>query len=315
MPTENRSCNTDPRDVFIRLNPLGLGEEELRKDTTGFEDQRTHSDYLLFLAGYRESHPETQPNPEPIAWMVGTAFWWTKEEAERDAAATGLPVVGLGPMTGAAPAGQHHGEPLPITNDMHRLMEACRIGEFKEEGGSETVEGLAVASLDAKSTMGHDADSYMAGYSAALYEQAEPFIWLSVNSQHQGEPVAWIDAEPFFGLLETLRSKIGYAIQFPVNCDAFKDGISKVWATIESLEKCVAIAAQQTYAHPGEVERLRAALKFYADREHYHFESGNWDTVSGEPLNILWCGDEPDFIEDGTVARNALSASPEPEAT
>ncbi|MEE9944014.1 hypothetical protein ACNPNU_05320 [Pseudomonas shirazica] len=64
----------------------------------------------------------------------------------------------------------------------------------------------------------------------------------------------------------------------------------------------------KVYAHadPGEVERLREALKFYADREHYHFESGNWDTVSGEPLNILWCGDEPDFIEDGSVARAAL---------
>ena len=99
MPTENRSSNTDPRDVFIRLNPLGLGEAELRKDSTGFEDQRTHSDYLLFLAGYRETHPEPQPHPEPIAWTVGTAFWWTKEEAERDAAATGLPIVGLGPMT------------------------------------------------------------------------------------------------------------------------------------------------------------------------------------------------------------------------
>ncbi len=99
MPTENRSSNTDPRDVFIRLNPLGLGEEELRKDCTGFEDQRTHSDYLLFLASYRETHPEPQPHPEPIAWMVGTAFWWTKEEAERDAAATGLPIVGLGPIT------------------------------------------------------------------------------------------------------------------------------------------------------------------------------------------------------------------------
>jgi len=61
-----------------------------------------------------------------------------------------------------------------------------------------------------------------------------------------------------------------------------------------------------TQADPGEVERLRATLKFYADREHYHFESGDWDTVSGEPLNILWRGEEPDFIEDGTVARDAL---------
>ncbi|WP_170303992.1 hypothetical protein [Pseudomonas asiatica] len=73
MPTENRSSNTDPRDVFIRLNPLGLGEEELRKDSSGFEDQRTHSDYLLFLAGYRETHPEPQQHTEqhqgePVAW-------------------------------------------------------------------------------------------------------------------------------------------------------------------------------------------------------------------------------------------------------
>jgi len=112
MPTENRSSNTDPRDVFIRLNPLGLGEAELRKDSTGFEDQRTHSDYLLFLAGYRETHSGPQPIPEPIAWMVGTAFWWTKEEAERDAAATGLPIVGLGPMTDAAPAEQQQGDPV-----------------------------------------------------------------------------------------------------------------------------------------------------------------------------------------------------------
>jgi len=43
--------------------------------------------------------PAPQPHPEPIAWMVGTAFWWTKEEAERDAAETGLQIVGLGPMT------------------------------------------------------------------------------------------------------------------------------------------------------------------------------------------------------------------------
>ena len=70
--------------------------------------------------------------------------------------------------------------------------------------------------------------------------------------------------------------------------------------------------AEQHQGEPGEVERLRAALKFYANREHYHFESGNWDTVSGEPLNILWCGDEPDFIENGSVARAALSASAEP---
>ncbi|MHC5125532.1 hypothetical protein ACYST8_05625 [Pseudomonas inefficax] len=50
------------------------------------------------------TQPAPQPHPEPIAWMVDTAFWWTKEEAERDAAATGLPIVGLGPMPDAGEA-------------------------------------------------------------------------------------------------------------------------------------------------------------------------------------------------------------------
>lgn len=122
--------------------------------------------------------PAPQPHPEPIAWMVGTAIWWTKEEGERDAAATGLPIVGLGPMTD--------------TSELEQLVDA--------------------------------------------------------NTEY----------------------------------------------------------ARRHLENQVEVERLRAALKFYADREHYHFESDDWDSVSGEPLNILWRGEEPDFIEDGTVARGAL---------
>ncbi len=69
---------------------------------------------------------------------------------------------------------------------------------------------------------------------------------------------------------------------------------------------------QQLKAAQAENSRLRGALKFYADSEHYHFESDNWDSVSGEPSNILWHSDDPDFIEDGEVARAALSASAEP---
>ena len=76
----------------------------------------------------------------------------------------------------------------------------------------------------------------------------------------------------------------------------YREGISKHWKTI--CDQRVTI------------DRLTAALRFYAEREHYHFESGNWDAVSGEPLNILWCGDEPDFIEDGSVARAALERRP-----
>lgn len=83
---------------------------------------------------------------------------------------------------------------------------------------------------------------------------------------------------------------------------------------VHSLEQRRHAEQQACQAAERRVGELEAALKFYADREHYHFESGNWDTVSSEPLNILWCGDEPDYIEDGTVARAALNPTAEAES-
>lgn len=43
----------DPRDLFVSLNPLGLDDSELEMDSSGFADQRTNGDYLVFLAGYK----------------------------------------------------------------------------------------------------------------------------------------------------------------------------------------------------------------------------------------------------------------------
>lgn len=43
----------DPRDLFVSLDPVGLDVGELEKNNTGFADQRTHGDYLVFLAGYK----------------------------------------------------------------------------------------------------------------------------------------------------------------------------------------------------------------------------------------------------------------------
>lgn len=203
MPTENRSSNTrEQLDALWR----DIQDSALRSEDPP---------HVRFAAAILAC-PTPQPHPEPIAWMVGTAIWWTKEEAERDAAATGLQIFGLGPMTGAAPDEQRHGEP---------------VAWLCEDGS----------------------DAWTA-------EKKNDAI------AHNGTPGATIAAK----------------------------------------------YTQPLYTHsdPGEVERLRAALKFYADGEHYHFESGKWDTVSGEPLNILWCGDEPDFIEDGTVARAALKRQP-----
>lgn len=135
-------------------------------------------------------------------------------------------------------------------------------------------------------------------------------------TKHQGEPVALParkaqrvtdDHAAGWNAYHDEIAKLG-----PLYTHADPGKVERLQQQIEQLKGGGQLLVQDRNELRGEVERLRAALKFYADREHYHFESGNWDTVSGEPLNILWCGDEPDFIEDGTVARNALSASAEP---
>lgn len=45
------SAGVDDRDLFIAANPTGATAAELRKDTSGFIDDRTHADYLIFKAG------------------------------------------------------------------------------------------------------------------------------------------------------------------------------------------------------------------------------------------------------------------------
>ncbi|MNG92659.1 hypothetical protein D3C79_515990 [compost metagenome] len=244
--------------------------------------------------------------------MVGTAIWWTKEEAERDAAATGLPIVGLGPMAGIAPVVQRQGEPLPITNDMHRLMEACRIGEFKDESGSETVEALAVASLDAKSSMGHDDDSYMAGYSAALYEQAEPFIWMALNSQRQGAPAAWR------GLNELGEVVTEWIDGAPPSNMVDLSGNPASFARIE-----------QAYTHtdPGEVEQAKAAHRKHAaeliasrvllreERDTLRAQLAERDALLRKISGYHWANVDPEErARTRAELRDMLSASAEPEA-
>lgn len=90
------------------------------------------------------SEPAPQPHPDPIAWMVGTAIWWTKEEAERDAAETGLPIVGLGPMAGVAPAQQHQGEPVALPERKEPTQHwVVPGGVHKVEGWNACLEEIA----------------------------------------------------------------------------------------------------------------------------------------------------------------------------
>ena len=60
-----------------------------------------------------------------------------------------------------------------------------------------------------------------------------------------------------------------------------------------------------------ERDRMTEALKYYADGEHFYLANEDaWDTVSGEPLNILHhddgFGESEGYVEDGSIARAAL---------
>jgi len=104
MPTENRSSTIEQHDhiegIIDMVSVPRYTLENILKDGSCKPEV-----YASFRQAYQDirallDQPAQQPHAEPIAWMVGTAIWWTKEEAERDAAATGLPVVAIGPVAG-----------------------------------------------------------------------------------------------------------------------------------------------------------------------------------------------------------------------
>ncbi|MDD2108440.1 hypothetical protein [Pseudomonas asiatica] len=136
MPTENRSSNTEM---------VSVPREPTREMLNGVCMHPDLARSLWSALLKNAPQPATQSHAEPIAWMVGTAFWWTREEAERDAAATGLPIVGLGPM----PALQ--GEPA----------------WFMTEGGVSAMHAKAKAISDQQ---GLDTSAY----SVPLYTHADP---------------------------------------------------------------------------------------------------------------------------------------------
>ena len=135
MPTENRSSNTEmlcvPRQLLERVTGI-------KNKSYDIEDAMLAGSQLRTLL----AQPAPPPHAEPIAWMVGTTFWWTKEVAERDSAATGLPIVGLGPMTGIAPAEQHQGEPV-ATLLIDEYFDNREVGEVDVQLDTKACETLA----------------------------------------------------------------------------------------------------------------------------------------------------------------------------
>lgn len=131
MPTENRSSNTEmvsapfqreDRYIVVKRSDLAKVPVAYRSALVDplfhLQAHLPQRECLVIESDWPEyeptwaaikarvtGQPAPQPHPEPIAWMVGTAIWRTKEEAERDAAETGMPMIPVGPMTGAGDIG------------------------------------------------------------------------------------------------------------------------------------------------------------------------------------------------------------------
>jgi len=113
MPTENRSSTIEQHDHIEGIIDMVSVPRVLTREMLNGVCMHPDLARSLWSALLQNApQPTPQPHPDPIAWMVGTAIWWTKEEAARDAAATGLPIVGLGPMPTTASTKQRQGEPV-----------------------------------------------------------------------------------------------------------------------------------------------------------------------------------------------------------
>ncbi len=163
MPTENRSSNTEMVSVpegFMLVERSIWTEQQVEAATaciTRLKGVPGMRDCDLAMAAIDAAQckapdialsdllPTLQPHPDPIAWMVGTAIWWTKEEAERDAAETGLPVVAIGPV---ADPGQ-----------VERLKQELLVS--RAQGRAEVVE--MIAQLDAETGLDEFSGSHQIG--------------------------------------------------------------------------------------------------------------------------------------------------------
>ncbi|MFG0272734.1 hypothetical protein [Pseudomonas sp. zjy_14] len=260
MPTENRSSNTEmvstpfqredryiviKRSDLDKLHPSYKGNFLLELNC--ISAQMPSRECLVIESDWPEykpawaaiearvtGKPAPQPHPEPIAWMVGTAFWWTKEEAERDAAATGLPIVGLGPM--------------PTRQD--------EPAWFMTEGGVSAMHAKAKAMSDQQ---GLDTSSYC----VPLYTHADA----GEVERLQGLLEAYMNAEAEKGIelvkLRTERKRMDEAL---VACSNERDELRKANTELEDqvssdFKVIDDLRAQQ--AERGAL--LREALEFIDD--------------------------------------------------
>ncbi|MCV9917760.1 hypothetical protein OIU19_03060 [Pseudomonas sp. BT-42-2] len=187
-------------------------------------------------------HLAPEPSPqhaEPIAWMVGTAIWWTKEEAERDAEATGLPAVPVGPMfdTGEVERQKSRAD----TNALNHRHAKNAIGDIKAY-----VERLVAASNGQPSV----ATGYLSDIVAFIVERTK------------GDPTATSDINALrLELQESRRNEFNTCTQL-AGRDAMLRKISGYhWANVDPEERAKTraelrdmLSASAGHSAPSEVD-------------------------------------------------------------
>lgn len=135
---------------------------------------------------------------------------------------------------------------------------------------------------------------------ARVVEPVEPGVEQLIAQLHDNQKWTVAEQQQFAVFLKRFPNESSQGI---VSLgDAWKHG--KACATPQA-----AAQPSQALELGAENERLRVALRFYANGEHYYLdETEDFDTVSGEPANWLHSGveDSATSIEDGSVARLTL---------
>lgn len=116
------------------------------------------------------------------------------------------------------------------------------------------------------------------------------------------------EGENYRSELATLRARLS---QVEGERDELKQALSSLLDSGRQTRSVARAAFVELTARAEKAEqesaRLREALRFYADKNHFGISDEDaWDTVSGEPGNF-WCDEAGTAtVEDGWVARTAL---------
>ena len=165
-------------------------EDTASMDSNSEQEQFTAVDMATAAAqGFRDGQAAVEPAPAQDEHDMFEA-WWDGRDLPDAMKAPFFMVWKARAKLATRPA-QTEQQPRPVGESAARLMHAYTIGEFENEGGSETVESMAVESYDAKLAQGvteYEDNSYVSGFAAAMYEQAEPLLALNAAAIAQTAP-------------------------------------------------------------------------------------------------------------------------------